>query len=987
MRPAASVRIGVLLSVALMAAGPLRGSQGGMEPLPALGLGVSWRQGEAPALPSPGEEDDPLFLRLVVPRERLQGEPGGPVDLAVLQRMLRRATGSRIILCLTGERPPDPEDPTALRAWLDLVRSVAEGVGERVQIFQVWDAPDAPGGWPGPEGARVYAFLYRSTAVTIRSVLPRARVLPGSLRRGSRDYLEELYDDGIGPYADAVALDAREGLDLEGMRSLVLSRDTASPIWLTGMPVASGEALLGAAARGAAAGASLILFGAVDPGELESVHRFLPGSMAPMPSSGARFLGPGGAPLDVESQGFVDPEGVRVLLAYRPLNREPPTARLVLDTDRVREPLLLDPMGGGTRDPGVYIPDPASGSTRLDVPLGPGWRALVYRRLRDAAGEGLSGSLEVSGVAESTVEEILAAHQAFQAAQDDKLAAYMADSQMDLHFQLGAGRSLDVTFLQTFYYRSGAGSEWELEQMLINGVRWRSKKIPRFPFVQPDKVVTLPLDIHLDRRYAYELLGIEEVDGYPTWKIGFEPLDPDAGLYRGTVWIARRTYARVRMAVRQRGLEPPFVSNEEVNHYVPVLGPDGTEHWVLAKIIGAQLYTVSGRSFVVNREVYFSDFRINPADFDQRQREAYASDHRILRDTDQGYRWLEKGPEGERRVDEKMNRDQLFWLGGVFYNRAADFPVPLAGVNYFSFDVRGSGTQMNVFFAGALLALNATYPDVGGTPLEIGGDVFGQAFALTDRLRFDGEEFEAGNVERRTQTVSPFLAAPLGNFWRVTGEYEFAWDQFGRTDDTADDFRIPTDTAVHTLGLRLNFNRKAWSLVLDGARSRRAEWEPWGTPEEQAAFDPDTREYLRWGATLAKELYLPFFQKLRFEGEWVAGEDLDRFSKYQFGFFSGPGLRGFSGSGIRFDQGGIARIQYSFNLLEAMRFSVDLGHARVLDRADDQGYTSHTGLGLSGNFVGPWGTLMNLSWGIALDSDAPGVRGEQEIQFFFLKLF
>ena len=42
-------------------------------------------------------------------------------------------------------------------------------------------------------------------------------------------------------------------------------------------------------------------------------------------------------------------------------------------------------------------------------------------------------------------------------------------------------------------------------------------------------------------------------------------------------------------------------------------------------------------------------------------------------------------------------------VGGVFYDDSRSYPLPLAGINYLSFDFKGTGKQLNVFFGGALL--------------------------------------------------------------------------------------------------------------------------------------------------------------------------------------------------------------------------------------------------------------------------------------------
>jgi hypothetical protein len=62
-------------------------------------------------------------------------------------------------------------------------------------------------------------------------------------------------------------------------------------------------------------------------------------------------------------------------------------------------------------------------------------------------------------------------------------------------------------------------------------------------------------------------------------------------------------------------------------------------------------------------------------------------------------------------------------------------------------------------------------------------------------------------------------------------------------------------------------------------------------------------------------------------------------------------------------------------------------NALTRDRTFDTEDRSFTGLGVSGNFVGPWKTVWQLSWGRAMRSDIAELEGKQEFLFLVLKLF
>ena len=93
-------------------------------------------------------------------------------------------------------------------------------------------------------------------------------------------------------------------------------------------------------------------------------------------------------------------------------------------------------------------------------------------------------------------------------------------------------------------------------------------------------------------------------------------------------------------------------------------------------------------------------------------------------------------------VKEGFNASKLFVAGGVFYDDALDYPLPLAGINYFSFNFKGTGKQVNVFFGGALLTANIAEPRLFGSRFDAGANAFAIAIPLTDTLYRNGKEIK-----------------------------------------------------------------------------------------------------------------------------------------------------------------------------------------------------------------------------------------------------
>jgi hypothetical protein len=157
-------------------------------------------------------------------------------------------------------------------------------------------------------------------------------------------------------------------------------------------------------------------------------------------------------------------------------------------------------------------------------------------------------------------------------------------------------------------------------------------------------------------------------------------------------------------------------------------------------------------------------------------------------------------------------------------------------------------------------------------------------------------------------------------------------------------------------------------------------------------FDPDDQSYRQYRGQISKQIILPRFQKVILHAGYLTGTHMDRFSKFQFGFFD-TRVHGFSGSGVRFDRAVTATAAYNFNLANVVRFEANLDWARVrnedLGELDPAlaGNQSFTGFGISGNTMGPWNTVLQFDYGVAVKSDIPGLAGDQEIEFVLLKFF
>jgi hypothetical protein len=471
--------------------------------------------------------------------------------------------------------------------------------------------------------------------------------------------------------------------------------------------------------------------------------------------------------------------------------------------------------------------------------------------------------------------------------------------------------------------------------------------------------------------------------------VDFEPIEPGSGLHQGTVWVDRELYVRVRSRAAQTGLEGLVISNEETIQFTPVDASGTTVGWsrdafiLPTRIIAQQLQSVLSSTLQMEKETELSGIRINGPDFEAQRQRVYASEVTMVRDTDAGLRYLVKtDDEGHREVREGFDTDHLFLLGGAFYDESLDYPLPLAGIDYFSFDLADTGAQANLFFAGVIVNGNIAQPRLFGSAWKAGARINVLGYPFDQQLYRDGEEVPKETVRSNGGELGLYLGRPLGNFVKFDLGYDFGYDNYSRADDTADVFVLPSDTYTHTVSSGLRYQRSGYTLALTGSFTRRSEWEEWGLPGNDE-FDPEQQEYLRWRAAIAKTWWLPRFMKAGVVLEHVDGEDLDRFSKYDFGFFGTPRVSGYQNGLVTASEADGIHLNWGFNLGELLQIGINGDAVWATDQATGLDRELLAGASLSGNIIGPWETLMAFDIGVPIDGPADGFVA----QLYFLRRF
>ena len=788
---------------------------------------------------------------------------------------------------------------------------------------------------------------------------------PVMLALGGDVALETVYTSATAPYVDAVVVRSIAERDAATRHIAKVDPDSAILQAAPGATAEPSRAVLDDIFRSIGSSVSAVArrVNSADVGDVlkavASVERILaPGITEIDPKASRLRLTVGGE--DVTARWphrlLFDNATLATLLLYWGEQRpEPLAVEVAVPVEGV--PVVRNVMTGERSSASDYKRDAESSLTRAQVPL---TGALMLVDFNEGATEVFSDRTGVSAIRRLTAEEIIARHRQQQTRQDAAIESYIASVRLHQHFRPTVTDPGYDVVTENRYFVDRTGIEWEELSFSVNGSKW-GKDRPPFPLLQPEKVLSLPLDLRFDEDYRYTLEGTGTVDGYECYLIGFEPLKTGQSLYKGTLWIDAKTFGRIRVRAVQTGLSAPVVSNEEIQVYRPV-AVGSTQAFLLSHLTAHQIILIAGRNLLLEKVATFQSFDINAAHFTAERDRARRSDAVMYRETDRGLRYFVKEGDG-RVVSERATTSAKAMAIGVTIDPSYDFPLPIFGINYLDFEFRNPDTQLAILFAGVLAAGNIQRPRIGNTPLDASVDFFAIAVPSNDRIYRTGGEQPSERLLTWPLTAGGNLGWQYTPFQKAAVQYQFRFDGFIKDRDTAETFVPPPSTTTHGLGLLWEYRRGGYSVVLNAAVNRRLGWRTWGdplNPEESKAT------YAKYSASLSRDFVLGPFQKIHVDGAWFGGDDLDRLSRYQFGLFEATRIHGVPSSGLRFDDILLARGAYSFNVFEQYRLDLFLDQAWGRDRTFGDDRQPITGIGAAVNFRTPWwGTLLRADIGKA----------------------
>jgi hypothetical protein len=639
--------------------------------------------------------------------------------------------------------------------------------------------------------------------------------------------------------------------------------------------------------------------------------------------------------------------------------------------------------------------------------------ALISIHKPSEANQTLYNTVEVKSGVELRIEEIIARWQQNREAQKQKLENYMASSFMSFHFEatnLEPGFDISMQ-LKQFFSRDGQ-LELAQKEFYLNGVKFGKNHEFPLPEIEPEKVMTQPLELKLNERYDYKLLGTEEVNGTMCYVVGVEPkVRPetrDEALYSGKIWIDGTIFREVKQSLSQRGVKSNVLVNVETQNFELVRDDKGNQFNLLRSISAQQLINAAGRDFVLQRTVQFSDYVINAPNFSAVLASEHNSADPMFRETDQGLRPLRK-KNGERVLVDQSAKSVKSRVGGLMYGGTFNFPIPFLGTSSVDFDFHHTGAQLSTFFAGPILISDLSKQFRPKFRLAV--DLALTGVPGQNRIYSNNTELLQGEVWTWEQTTGVRASWQATTHLSVTASNYFAYDNFLRTSQASEQYELPRNGLNILPGLEIKYSWHGYIFDAQGTRGERIAWRPFGCaslapspagcgslssnqssnlspnppPQNDLLIQRPQNAFTLYDADFYKDYYIRKFTKGGWDVSYWGGDQLDRFSRYFPSFLSSPRLHGIPPGTDTFDAIAMANVHYGFNVMDLVKVDGMYAYARARNEEESLQFRKFDGLELNFNAPAPFGTLMQGTVSYALDGNIPRYNSRWAVYILLFK--
>jgi hypothetical protein len=607
---------------------------------------------------------------------------------------------------------------------------------------------------------------------------------------------------------------------------------------------------------------------------------------------------------------------------------------------------------------------------------------LLFAR-GEAGHDRLFESVSVTGRSGLRVEEVIARWQASRERERQALDNYSVPVFLSIHFEatnltIGVDVALE---LQQFVDRGGT-EDWVQTGFLVNGVRLKKGREFPLPQLEPEKVVTRPLELRLDEKYIYRLDGTDTVNGRVCYVVDIEPSQTTEALYAGRVWIDGVDFRQARIRLEQRNGRNNVASHVETQDFDRVKDIRERDFTLVRAIYAVDIVNLAGRSITVEKRYRFGDYTLNAADFNSRLETARGTDSPMFRETDEGMRALRKDKATQTRVVEPSSGKRIrALLGGVLYQGDYNVPVPLAGLTWVDFDFRGTGRQLSAFFAGPLLTLNLSRQH--SKSLRWGLDLSLSALPTTFKTYQRSAELKGQRVRQFEQSVGGLVNWQPSSSITLSAQGHLYHDLYATTSDTDSMYRIPASGFSLNAYGEAKYTRGSLSLTATLEETSRLGWQDFGYAD--ASHGPLYSNSTRYSGEVRQHIFVGKLTRGGVSAAYFGGVNLDRFSRFSPGFFMRPAVHGLPSGVDSFDDIADISAYYGFNVMDLMKLEGAYSHSWTRNKDEGTAWRQFDGLDFTIGMAGPFGTFVQGSVSVALRGNLERYKSRWGTYLLFLK--
>ncbi len=316
---------------------------------------------------------------------------------------------------------------------------------------------------------------------------------------------------------------------------------------------------------------------------------------------------------------------------------------------------------------------------------------------------------------------------------------------------------------------------------------------------------------------------------------------------------------------------------------------------------------------------------------------------------------------------------------GALIDPSFDWPLPLGGLDVLDFNFLNRDMQLALLFAGVFAAGNVQRANLWGGRFDASVD-FAVSRGQSNDCLFDAQGEETG---QQVDRVPVSTGVNLG--FRSVGDLKLSLTTSSNATslqkrENGAGLYAAREYGTHGRrgGLRISARRLFDCRQRDGASPH----ERGGVrPPTNIEQPPTTRSPPQISAL--KDFIFATFHTVHLNGAYFGGNQLDRFSMYQFGFFDAARMHGVP-SAVRFGELAMFRGSYSFNLFNQYRVDLFVDHARGRDATRDECLAAGSWI-RTGNRSERRCYVLRVDLGKSLLPDAYRGAGSTVVQIMLLK--